>query len=100
MNPIIHKIIETAINNQAPLLSNPIDLSQGDATPLFGPESVLDSLGLVTLILSIEEMIEEEMGVAITLVSEKAMSARRSPFATVGSLAEFIASLIQEQQHA
>ena len=75
-------------------------MSQGDAAPFFGPGSALDSLGLVTLILFIEEMIETEMGVAITMVSEKAMSARRSPFATIGSLVEFTASLIEEKQHA
>lgn len=67
--------------------------------PLFGEGGVLDSLGLVTLILAIEEMIELEMGVAITIVSEKSMSARKSPFATIGSLTEFIASLIEEKQH-
>lgn len=100
MNQTINQIIQTAINTQAPLLSVPVDMSQGEATPLFGSGGILDSLGLVTLILTIEEMIEMQMGVAITIVSEKAMSTRRSPFATIGSLAEFIASLIQEKQHA
>lgn len=100
MNQTIRQIIQAAINTQAPLLSDPIDMSQGDATPLFGGGGTLDSLGLVTLILTIEEMVETQMGVAITMVSEKAMSARRSPFATIGSLAEFIATLIQEKQHA
>jgi acyl carrier protein len=100
MNQTISQIIQTALDAQAPLLSVPIDTSQGEATPLFGPGSVLDSLGLVTLILNIEEMVEMQMGVAITIVSEKAMSAYRSPFATIGSLAEFITSLIQKKQHA
>jgi len=100
MNQTIRQIIQTAINTQAPLLPAPIDLSQEDATPLFGEGGVLDSLALVTLILNIEEIVEMQMGVAITIVSEKAMSAHRSPFATVGSLAEFIALLIQEKQHA
>jgi acyl carrier protein len=100
MNQTINQIIQTAITVQAPLLSAPIDTSSGDATPLFGADGALDSLGLVTLILNVEEMIETQMGVAITIVSEKAMSAYRSPFATIGSLAEFIVSLIQEKQHA
>jgi acyl carrier protein len=100
MNQTINQIIQTAIAVQAPLLPAPIDTSHGDATPLFGAGGTLDSLGLVTLILNIEEMVEMQMGVAITIVSEKAMSAYRSPFATIGSLTEFIASLIQEKQHA
>lgn len=93
-------IVQSALQAQLPLLSQEIDLSQGEALKLFGHGGALDSMGLVTLVLTIEEMIEEEMGLAIILVSEKAMSARRSPFATVGSLAEFIDSLIKEQQHA
>jgi acyl carrier protein len=99
-NKMISEIIQSAIQTQIPLLPEPIDLSQGEATQLFGEGGVLDSMGLVTLVLTIEEMIEDEMGVAITIVSEKAMSARRSPFATIGSLVEFIDSLIQEKQHA
>lgn len=100
MNQTISQIIQTAINTQTPLLSAPIDTSHGDATLLFGAGGALDSLGLVTLILTIEEVIEMQMGVAITIVSEKAMSARRSPFATIGSLSEFIDSLMREKQHA
>ncbi len=100
MNQTINQIIHAAIAVQAPLLSVPIDTSLGDATPLFGAGGVLDSLGLVALILNIEEMIEMQMGVPITIVSEKTMSAYRSPFATLGSLAEFLAALIQEKQHA
>jgi acyl carrier protein len=99
-NTTISEIIQSAIQAQMPLLPEPMDLSQGEAIRLFGEGGALDSMGLVTLVLTIEEMIEDEMGVAITIVSEKAMSARRSPFATIGSLAEFIDSLIQEKQHA
>lgn len=100
MKKKINQIIHTAINSQMPLLPVPIDMSQGEATPLFGAGGALDSLGLVTLILTIEEMLETEMGVAITIVSDKTMSALSSPFATVGSLAEFMILLIQEKQHA
>ena len=42
----------------------------------FGPESSLDSLGLVTLIVEIEQNIEDEFGVEITIADEQAMSMR------------------------
>ena len=100
MKPEIREIIHAAIDMQAPLLATPPDLSQGDATPLFGGAGPLDSLGLVTLIVAIEELIETRRGQGVTIVSEKAMSAHRSPFATVGSLGEFIEGLLEEHSHA
>ena len=63
---------------------------------LFGRNSVLDSLGLVTLIIDIEGKLEDEFGVCIVLTNEKAMSQEYSPFRTVESLADFIVMLIEE----
>ena len=64
---------------------------------LFGQESSLDSLGLVNLIVAIEEAVNEKFDVAISIVDEKAMSQVRSPFRTVDSLAEYIIILIEEE---
>ncbi|WDD91540.1 hypothetical protein Bsp3421_001468 [Burkholderia sp. FERM BP-3421] len=96
MTEIIRDIINRAIDAQEALLPAPVDRSRGDATPIFGEGAPFDSLGLVALIVQIEEMVEGELGAGITLVSEKAMSAHRSPFATIGALAEFIESLLPE----
>ncbi|MDA0910439.1 MAG: hypothetical protein O2809_02610 [Proteobacteria bacterium] len=100
MNQTIFQITQTAIREQAPLLAIPFDTPLEDETPLFGMGGILDSLALVTLVVTVEEMIEGQLGVSITIVSEKAMSAHRSPFATIGSLVEFIDSLVQEKQYA
>jgi acyl carrier protein len=70
----------------------PVDASQ--ETALFGPEGILDSLGLVALIVDVEEAIAERTGLAITLGDDRAVSQRSSPFRTVGSLAEYIATLV------
>ena len=59
-------------------------------TPIFGEGSSLDSLGLVTLLVSIEQKIEDEMGVNITIADEKAMSLKNSPFRTIGTLKQFL----------
>ena len=68
------------------------------STRLIGPSAVLDSLGLVTLITDVEQRLEEEYDIALTLADDRAVSQRNSPFRSVQSLADYIALLIEEQQ--
>ncbi|MFQ3633931.1 hypothetical protein [Roseiflexus sp.] len=72
----------------------------GEETYLIGRRALLDSLGLVTLIVDLEQKIEETFDVALTLANERAMSQKSSPFLTVGSLADYICTLIDEQRRA
>ena len=69
-------------------------LNAGQSTPLYGLQGNLDSLGLVRLIIDIEEKISDRMHMNIVIASEKAMSERRSPFLTVESLSDFIVTLL------
>ena len=73
------------------------DFTNGSVN-LIGRQAVLDSLGLVTLIVDLEQRLEEEYGVSLILVDEHAMSQRRSPFRTVQSLTDYICRLIEEQK--
>lgn len=66
-------------------------------TILFGRSGVLDSLGLVNLIVTVEERVEEEFGVAITIADERAMSQENSPFKSVGTFANYISFLLEER---
>ena len=63
-------------------------------TALFGKESVLDSMGLVNIIIDVESRFLDE-DIEISLTSEKAMSRRNSPFRTISTLAEFIKEQIE-----
>lgn len=99
MNELVRNIVYRAIESQELLLGETIDRSLGDEAPLFGNDGPLDSMALVSLITHIEELVDTEMQMSIILVSEKAMSARRSPFATVGSLVGFIKETLPEVQH-
>jgi acyl carrier protein len=63
--------------------------------PIFGRRSTLDSLGLVALLIDIEEALAAE-GVEVMLSDERAMSQKRSPFRDVPSLVAFI----EETVHA
>jgi len=63
---------------------------------LMGTDSEIDSLGLVSLIVVIEEAINIEFDVSITLADEKAMSQRVSPFKTLDTLSNYVTSLLNK----
>lgn len=63
---------------------------------IFGQGSVLDSMGLINFITLIEEKIEQDTGKFISIADERAMSQESSPFQSVGSLKDYIDSLLSE----
>ena len=63
---------------------------------LFGEGGALDSLGLVNLITLVEERIEDEYDITVSLADEKAMSRKTSPFLTIGSLMEYVSERLEE----
>lgn len=76
-------------------LENKIPVERGVDAPLYGQNGVLDSVGLVSLVVEVEQAIEDETGVSITLANEGAMSQKRSPFGSIGALVEYAESLIR-----
>ncbi len=85
---IIFNCIEE-INQQ-----NGTEISKDANTKLFGSESDLDSLGLVSLIVGIEEAINDKYNISISIADEKAMSQRNSPFRSIETLADYLLELI------
>ena len=69
-----------------------------DSTRLIGKKGILDSLGLVTFLVNIEQKLAEEHGIAVTIADERALSMERSPFRTVAALIEYISLLITEHE--
>ena len=67
-----------------------------EETVLVGTDAVLDSLGVVQLIVEVEQRVESEHGVSVTLANDKAMSARNSPFRTVAVLTDHVIATAQE----
>lgn len=63
---------------------------------LYGDSGVFDSMHLVNFLTQLEEAIEDEYDVEISLTSEKAVSQRVSPFSRVGRLIDFAADEIAE----
>jgi acyl carrier protein len=70
-------------------------LIKAGETRLLGSQSVLDSMHLVSLIVAIEREVEDIFGVTLTLVDERALSMKESPFRSIQSLTDYIGILIK-----
>ncbi len=64
-------------------------------TGLFGRTGLLGSLGMINLVLELEETLFDEYGVNIVIADERALSRKRSPFRDVNSLVDYITSLLE-----
>tara|TARA_B100000519_G_C14257620_1_gene445835 strand:+ start:1901 stop:2200 length:300 start_codon:yes stop_codon:yes gene_type:complete len=89
---VLFKVIEE-INIELP---SDKQLPKSPDTVLFGKGGSLDSLGLVNLLILLEQQLDDELNVNITIADEKAMSQKRSPFATVSSLTSYIDTILKE----
>jgi len=74
-------------------------LQKSAETILFGQGAALDSLGLVSFVLAMEQKIARDFGIALSLTDERAMSQQRSPFRTIGTLADYIGQLLQRSDN-
>jgi len=63
---------------------------------LLGAGGAVDSLGLVRLIMAVEQQVQDDFSTPVSLTDERAMSERNSPFRTVGSLIDFISQRLKE----
>lgn len=86
----IEQVILRQIKSFNETLSNPVDISKGTDTVLFGAEGVLESIDFVSLILDIEEALTEALQAEVSLMNEKALSEKNSPFRTVGTLTAYV----------
>lgn len=88
---IVLRVVEQA--NLARVNSQRLEVSP--TAPLFGPPSPLDSLGLVSLLIDIEEAFEGA-GHPVTLSDERALSQTRSPFRDIPALVSYLETLTRE----
>ena len=92
------QLIYDAIDDVNAALEEGEKINKAPETALFGESGSLDSLGFVNLIVAVEQKMEEKFGTTIAIADERAMSRKRSPSRTVGSLAEYISSLLEEAE--
>lgn len=68
----------------------------GQEIKLLGEGAVLKSVGLVAMLVSVEQRLAEEFGVHISLMDDHAMSQARSPFRTVTTLVDYLGNRLSE----
>ncbi len=90
------EIIFATIDEMNETTSADDKLEKSPETHLFGRQGRLDSLGLVNFVVSLEQNIAEEFGVAVTLADEKALSRETSPFLTVDTLSDYIVEQLRQ----
>ena len=56
-----------------------------------------EAISFINLIVTIEESIEEEFNVSITIANEKAITQRPSPMKNIRSMVVYIEKLLKEQ---
>ncbi len=91
--PDLNKIIIESLKEIGQ--ENKIDTYDHD-TPLYNGVDGLDSLGLVTLLINIEQKIEDLYDINITIADEKAMSQKNSPFKSIGSLSKYLENILKK----
>ncbi len=94
---ILKEVLFEALAEAEAAIPSATNVEKRSDAILFG-DGGFDSMGLVQFIVIVEERIEEVAGVEVRLASDKAMSRQRSPFATLGTLADFIRECIDEAQ--
>jgi acyl carrier protein len=61
-----------------------------DQLHFYGDGGMFDSMQLINFLMVVEEKLADQLGVAITIVSEKAVSRKVSPFANVSTLLDYL----------
>jgi acyl carrier protein len=85
---ILGFIIKELTKMKADGLIHP-DATVGEESVLIGSSGIIDSQNLVNLLLALEDHIDATYGQTFDWSNDRAMSAKRSPFRTPVSLADF-----------
>jgi hypothetical protein len=90
-------LVRSSLQDVLVQIGKPYPEQAGEDIYLIGRQSVVDSLGLVTLIIDLEQRFEDEFGIALTIADERAVSQKNSPFLTSRSLTDYIWALIEQK---
>jgi len=97
MKDKVAQVIFAAIDDVNRLLPKGKQLGKSNDTVLFGQSGVLDSLGFVNLVVAAEQKVEEGFGTTVSLADQGATAQNNGSFETVGSLIDYISSLLKEK---
>jgi len=101
MNEMTHDDIQQVIFDAIEMANNAREEDKqipiSAETELYGTSGQLDSMGLVSFLVEIEESLQDN-DINISLSDERAMSQSHSPFRNVQSLTDYIATLTKEAE--
>lgn len=100
MREQIFKIIQRTLGEINATRKEKIDLSDVRNLALYGTAGVFDSMQLVSFLAAVEEGLDDELDIEISLTSDKAVSQKVSPFSSVSCLIDFILAETLETQAA
>ena len=87
------RLVFETIDAVNPQLAPARRLAKAADTVIVGPGGSLDSLGIVTFVVALEERVGDELSRSVQLLDETALSDPGGPFHTVGSLADYVSAL-------
>mgnify|MGYP000911250347 CR=1 FL=1 len=96
----IIQAVYQAIDEVNPLLSREMKLDKTPDTVILGEGGKLDSMGLVNLIVAVEDKMRSNLGYEVALSDASVISQKDGPLHTVGSLCDYIASVRGEKNES
>jgi acyl carrier protein len=93
----IEDLILATLNTINDSFSDDAKIQVSSKTILFGSDSEIDSLALVSLVVDLEAALSEDYE-DISLTDDRAMTREKSPFTSVASLKEYIFELLSERK--
>jgi len=92
MEEKIEKIIYSTINKINDDLG--VDIKTDDNSDLVGGQSPLDSLGVITFLMELENNLEENLNIELTLVNDDVLSNENTPLKNIKSLKKHLENII------
>lgn len=88
------EVIYKALNSLNEERGSDEQIVVGPDTCLFGANSALDSLSLVSVIVDLETLVSDKFGKSVSLTDDRAMSRDPVPFSSVGTLKAYLLELL------
>lgn len=98
MGDQIIEILKEAVSELNEQMGDDEKIAFNDETRFIGSHACIDSMGFVTLVSIIEELIVDKTGKSVQLVNEKAFSQKHSPFYSIATLKDYIETMLNEAE--
>lgn len=95
---MVRAVVDRVVDQLNSSLAPEQRLEKSPGTVLIGDAAVLDSLGLVNLVVALEQQIEHEFGVYVPLTENPDLLEEGGMCSTLGNLTEYVITLVEQQK--